>query len=105
MAIDIEISHVSVEAFTNLIGQPAEGKDVRRAVECNGIFKREALPGKDFTGNGLKCGIVRLKPVPGWGGIVVAMNKIIPCCEGFAKNPNLTTDNTDRTDLHGSKTQ
>ncbi len=48
-----------------MVGQPADGKNIRRAIECDGIVKAEALAGKDFGGNGLQGGIVGLKPVSG----------------------------------------
>ena len=37
---------------------------------------------KDFSGNGLKEGVIRLKPMPGWSGSACGHDKIIPCCEG-----------------------
>src|ERR1051326_981347 len=81
MAIDVEVSHVPVQAFTNMIGQPANGKYVRRAIEGDGIVKCEALTGKDFGGNGLKARVVCLEPVPGWSQRACRHNGIIPCCE------------------------
>src|SRR5271156_1388335 len=37
VAIDIEVSLVAVHALAHGIRQPAYGKDIRRAVECEGV--------------------------------------------------------------------
>src|SRR5882762_1542942 len=52
--VDIEISHVAVLFFTHVIRQPANGQQVRRAVQRDAIIDRKPLPGKNFAGNRLQ---------------------------------------------------
>ncbi len=59
--VDIEICHVSVQAFANMVGQPANGQDVSRAVERYRLIKTEPLAGKYLCGDGLQAGVVRLE--------------------------------------------
>jgi len=63
MPVYIEISDVSVQAFTDMVSQPSNGQNVRRAVQRNRILKAEPLAGKNFSGNGLKIGVVRMECV------------------------------------------
>ncbi len=39
MAIDVEISNVAVFFFAYVVGQPADGEQIRRTVKLDAIFK------------------------------------------------------------------
>jgi hypothetical protein len=47
-----------------MIGQPAYGKDVRRAVKRNGVVKAQALAREDLLSDGVEARIVRLECMP-----------------------------------------
>jgi len=61
VAIDVEVGDVAVQAFADMIGEPAHGQHIACAVECETVFKAQALFGEDFFSNGNDVRIVALK--------------------------------------------
>ena len=61
MAVDIEIGNVSVHSLTHVVGQPAHGQDVSRAIESDAIIEVETLTRHDFFGDRLQSCVVGLK--------------------------------------------
>jgi hypothetical protein len=61
MAIHIEVCLVPVHSFAHMICQPAERKNIGRAIQRNPVIKLEAFAGQDFFVNCLKPPIVSLK--------------------------------------------
>jgi hypothetical protein len=43
VTVDVEIGDVAMFLFADVVGEPADGEQVRRTIEFNAIFKREAL--------------------------------------------------------------
>src|SRR2546430_7787602 len=52
--VDVEISHVAVFFFAHVIRQPANGKQIGRAVQRDAIIERKARAGKNGVGNRLQ---------------------------------------------------
>src|SRR2546430_13395578 len=52
--VDVEISHVAVLFFAHVIRQPANGKEIGRAVQRDAIIERKPLVGKNFVRNRLQ---------------------------------------------------
>src|SRR5450631_3548832 len=61
VAVDVEIRRVPVHPLADMIGQPAYGQDVTRAIKDEGVVDREALPRKDLFVDRLKPSVVALK--------------------------------------------
>jgi hypothetical protein len=41
--------------FANVVGEPADGKEVGRTVELDAVVESEALTRQDFVGDGLEA--------------------------------------------------
>src|ERR1700674_1096205 len=54
VTVDVEIGDVAVALFAHMIGKPAYGEKIGRAIESDAIAGREALARKDFRGDGLQ---------------------------------------------------
>ena len=54
VAIDVEIGDVAVAFFAYVIGEPADGEKIGRAIQRDAIFEREALAGENFCGDGFQ---------------------------------------------------
>src|SRR5579859_958637 len=80
VAIDVEVRHVAVQALAHLVRQPAQGQDIRRAVERDGIVKVEPLTRKDLFSNRLKARVVSLKLMPRCGSAGGHVSRIIQNC-------------------------
>jgi hypothetical protein len=61
MAIDVEVRPIAVHALADLIGHPADGKNVCGAIEGERIVRIQPLAGDDFVINGPKPRITGLK--------------------------------------------
>jgi hypothetical protein len=57
VAINVEVGYIAVFFLANMIGQPADGKQVRGAIEVDAIFKREAFARQNFVGDRLQSGV------------------------------------------------
>src|SRR5690349_21443440 len=62
--VDVEVSHIPVHSLAHMIGQPAQSKDVRRAVKRNGIIKGEALAREDLLSDRVETRVVGLECMP-----------------------------------------
>ena len=58
VAIDVEVADVAVALLANVVGEPAEGQQVGRAVEREAVVGSQALAGQDLGGDGLKARVV-----------------------------------------------
>ena len=58
VAIDVEVADVAVALLANVVGEPAEGQQVGRAVEREAVVGVQALAGQDFLGDGLQPRVV-----------------------------------------------
>ncbi len=67
MPVDVEVGDVPVHPLANLVGQPSDREHVRRAIERQGIFRREPFAGQDLRGDGLQPRVVGLECVLGCG--------------------------------------
>ena len=54
VAIDVVIGDVAVALFADVVGQPADGKQIGRLVERDAVVKGEALAREDFVGDGFQ---------------------------------------------------
>ena len=54
VAIDVEIADVAVARFADVVGEPADGEKVGRAIESDAVGGGEALAGQNFVGDGLQ---------------------------------------------------
>ena len=74
MAIDVEKSHVAVQALTDLIGQPTHGQHIPRPIERKAILGAQTLPGEDSVGNRLKARVVGAETVAGAGSVCFSLH-------------------------------
>ena len=70
MTIDVEISDVAVQAFTNQIRHVTQGQNVRAPIQRHAILEAQALAGFHFFENRLQASIVDywfhwISPFPG----------------------------------------
>ena len=68
VAIDVEVGHVAVHPLAHVVGQPAHGQHVGRAIEREAVFRAEPLLRHHFGGNRLKPRVIGLKCVAGSSG-------------------------------------
>src|SRR5882762_518692 len=54
VAINVEIGDVAVFFFADVVGEPADGQQIGRAIEVDAVFEREAFVGEDFARDGLQ---------------------------------------------------
>src|SRR5262249_48176274 len=63
MAIHVEIRLVAMHALANMVGQPAQGEEIRGAIERQRILRTEALTGHYFLMDEYQASIVGFKGV------------------------------------------
>jgi hypothetical protein len=61
VAVDVEISLVAVPTLADVIGKPADGENVRGAVEREGIVGGETLVRKDLLFDRTEAEVVSLE--------------------------------------------
>ncbi len=61
VAIDVEVGHVAVHPLAHVVGQPAHGQHVVRAIEREAVVGAEPLLGQDLGGDGLQPRVVGAK--------------------------------------------
>ena len=61
VAIDVEEADVAVALLAHVIGEPADGQQVGRAVERDAVFGGQALAGQHLFGDRLQPRVVDLK--------------------------------------------
>ncbi len=59
--VDVEVSRVTVHAFANVIGQPADCQDVARTIEGERVVDREPLLRHDLVTDRVQADIVGLE--------------------------------------------
>ena len=61
VAIHVEEAGVAVALLAHVIGEPADGEQVRRTVERDAVVGGQALAGQDFVGDRLQVRVVDVK--------------------------------------------
>ncbi len=63
MAIHVEIGEVAVHPLADVVGQPADGQNVRRGVEREAVFGAQALLSQDLGGDWFQTRVICSKGV------------------------------------------
>ena len=63
MAIDVEISAITVQALANIVGQPSDGEDVACSVKQGAVVRVQAVAREDFVVDRVQARVVGLEVV------------------------------------------